>query len=62
MLNFTENYSEIHYKISQDVGFPNFSPSEIIVHLIPYTKDKIRTVRNKSGQMVTLNFAECGNE
>jgi hypothetical protein len=36
------------------VKFPDFSPSGMSVHFIPYRKDKIRTVWKKSGQLVTL--------
>jgi hypothetical protein len=41
-------------KIPQVVEFPYFSQSGMGVHFIPFTKDKIRTVRKKSGRLVTL--------
>jgi hypothetical protein len=40
--------------IPQVVDFPDSSPSGIRVHFIQYRKDKIRTVRKKSGLLITL--------
>jgi hypothetical protein len=41
-------------KSPQVVEFPDVLPSGVSVHFIPYSKNKIRTVRKKSMRLVTL--------
>jgi hypothetical protein len=40
--------------IPQVVKFPDFLPSGMSVHFIPYRKGKIKTIRKKSARLVTL--------